>query len=181
MSAEPRGCLSLLFGQRRGAPTIASAPPPSTPTVERRTAPTTFPYKLRPSFLSNAERTFYLALQSATATRYVVFAKVRLIDLCADLSRGTDQAAFNRVIGKHIDFVLCDPVTFRFLAAIELDDSTHRRGDRVKRDAFVDEVFTVIGLPLLRFQVQLSYDQGEIKRRLESLNPYPSDAAKNVE
>lgn len=99
-----------------------------------------------------------------------MFAKVRLIDLCADLPRGTDQAAFNRVIGKHIDFVLCDPTTFRPLAAIELDDSTHRRGDRVRRDAFVDEVFTVIGIPLLRFRVQLAYDQPELTRQLDTLD-----------
>lgn len=179
MATERRGCLSVLLGSpearrsaRAGASTAeitASSPTSTVPATDRRVSAPTFPYRPRSSLLSHAEIAFFRALQPVVAGRYEIFAKVRLLDLCSDLTRAQDQAAFNRIVGKHIDFVLCDPSTFQLVAGIELDDSTHRRADRVRRDAFVDEVFSVIRIPLLRFKVQLVYDAEELRRRIESL------------
>jgi hypothetical protein len=40
---------------------------------------------------------------------------------------------------------------------VELDDSSHARPDRQERDVFVDEVFEVAGLPLLRVPAKSAY------------------------
>jgi hypothetical protein len=73
------------------------------------------------------------------------------------------QAAFNRVQSKHVDFLLCERGTFRSILAIELDDSSHQRSARQMRDAFVEEVLEVIGLPAVRFPATRTYDPREMR------------------
>jgi very-short-patch-repair endonuclease len=96
-----------------------------------------------------------------------VFAKVRLADLCQDLDRWADTAAFNQVSSKHVDFVLCDAVTFRPVLAVELDDRSHLRANRRDRDALVDRVFHTMGLGVYRQWVRRSYDPAAIARGIE--------------
>ena len=57
------------------------------------------------------------------------------------MSPSERQAAFNRISSKVLDFVLCDPNNLAIIAAIELDDSSHKRNDRIS-DA-VDELGSV--------------------------------------
>lgn len=67
---------------------------------------------------------------------------------------------------KDVDFLLCDPTTMKPRCGIELDDSSHARRDRQERDGFVDAVFQVAGLPLVRFPAQASYDANAIAAEL---------------
>jgi very-short-patch-repair endonuclease len=155
MEQEKRGCLAVLLGS-------ASKP------AEPRRSAVTFPYRLKASFLSPAEIAFQRVVASGFSPKYTVFPKVRVLDLCDVVDRQQNQAAFNRIDRKHLDFLLCDPGTFKPILAIELDDATHRRSDRADRDAFVDEVLRVIGLPLVRFQAQRDYDKADLIKRIES-------------
>jgi hypothetical protein len=129
--------------------------------------PDFYPYKLTPSLLTATEGSFYVALLLAAGRRYVVFAKVRLADLCQDLDGWADTAAFNQVSSKHVDFVLCDAVTFRPVLAVELDDRSHLRANRRDRDALVDRVFRTMGLGVYRHWVRRSYDPAAIARGIE--------------
>jgi len=126
-----------------------------------------YPYKLTQSLLTASEAAFYGALLLAAGRRYVVFAKVRLADLCQDLDRWADIRAFNKVSSKHVDFVLCDATTFQPVLAVELDDRSHLRADRRSRDAFVDGIFRTMGLGVYRQWVRHSYDPAAIARGLE--------------
>ena len=126
-----------------------------------------YPYKLAQSLLTPSEAAFYSALLLAAGRRYVVFAKVRLADLCQDLDRWADIRAFNKVSSKHVDFVLCDATTFQPVLAVELDDRSHLRADRRSRDAFVDGIFRTMGLGVYRQWVRHSYDPAAIARGLE--------------
>jgi hypothetical protein len=126
-----------------------------------------YPYKLTPSLLTASEAAFYGALLLAAGRRYVVFAKVRLADLCQDLDRWADIRAFNKVSSKHVDFVLCDATTFQPMLAVELDDRSHLRADRRSRDAFVDGIFRTMGLGVYRQWVRHSYDPAAIARGIE--------------
>src|SRR5437879_8665397 len=96
-----------------------------------------YPYRLTQSLLTASEKGFYVALLMAAGGRYVVFPKVGLADLCQDLDRWADTAAFNQVSSKHVDFVLCDAKTFRPVLAVELNDRSHLGADRRARDALV--------------------------------------------
>jgi hypothetical protein len=126
-----------------------------------------YPYKLAQSLLTASEAAFYGALLLAAGRRYVVFAKVRLADLCQDLDRWADMRAFNKVAAKHVDFVLCDAATFRPVLAVELDDRSHLRANRRSRDAFVDGYFRTMGLGVYRQWVRHSYDPAAIARGIE--------------
>ena len=102
------------------------------------------------------------------AEEYEIFPKVRLLDVLIVKAEAGRQAALNRVQAKHLDFLLCERGTFRPVLALELDDSSHQRPARKARDAFVEEVLEVIGLPALRFPVTRTYDPREIARLIKA-------------
>jgi len=129
--------------------------------------PDFYAYRLTRSLLTASEKAFYVALMMAAGGRYVVFPKVRLADLCQDLDRWADTAAFNQVSSKHVDFVLCDATTFRPVLAVELNDRSHLRADRRARDALVDRIFRTMGLGVYRQWVRRSYDPAALARGIE--------------
>src|SRR3989337_567741 len=65
-------------------------------------------FKKMDFLLTEAERSFYEVLQRAVGEELIVFPKVRLADLVW-LPKGTAgrQALLNRVLSKHVDFVIC--------------------------------------------------------------------------
>jgi hypothetical protein len=114
------------------------------------------PYQLRNTLLSAAEFSFYKVLEDAVKNKLKIQCKVRLADIFYT-SYGTNIYHFNRITGKHVDFLLCDMQTMRPILGIELDDSSHSQPDRKARDIFVDEVFKVAQLPLLHIQAKRAY------------------------
>jgi very-short-patch-repair endonuclease len=119
------------------------------------------PYKRKP-FLTPAEIAYYKMLRMIFADRYLIFAQVRVVDLCEVLDRPFNQGAVNRIDRRHVDFVLCHQRTFKPMVAIELDDSSHERPYRRQKDAFLDEVFRVMGMKLVRQKVRLAYSVDEV-------------------
>lgn len=120
--------------------------------------PDPLPYRLRDDFLSPAEKSFYLVIKGMMGNFFTICPKVSLADLFFVSRPNENKSAYNRINRKRIDFVICDPQTMTPLFAIELDDSSHERADRVERDAFVDSVFEAAQLPLLHIPVKLSYN-----------------------
>ncbi|MDD5369401.1 MAG: DUF2726 domain-containing protein, partial [Anaerolineaceae bacterium] len=57
--------------------------------------------------------------------------------------------------------------TMRPRFAIELDDRSHERADRVERDEFVDQVFAAANLPLVRIPARAGYSAHDIQTTLE--------------
>jgi len=134
-------------------------------------------YRLRDNFMSPAEVSFFHVLHRAIDGRALIFPKVRLGDLIYAPKQEHQYAALQRINRKHVDFVLCDPRTLRPVAAIELDDRSHRREDRIDRDAFVESVFEGIGLPLLRFAVRPAYDIRAVTDQISRAMPSFLDVA----
>ena len=54
------------------------------------------------------------------------------------------------------------------VVAIELDDSTLYPKDRAQRDAFMNELFRVIGVALIHQRVQIGYDPAAIARWIDA-------------
>ena len=127
-----------------------------------------FPYHLRDDFLSPAEHNFYLVLCQAASDWAVICPKVSLGDVfyVKISDYGQWLAYTNKIDRKHVDFLLCEPRTIRPLVGIELDDKSHKREDRQKRDRFVEGVFAAAELPLVRVSVQLAYDVCELNALL---------------
>lgn len=105
---------------------------------------------------------------------YHIAFKARLADLIT-----CDEPAwvdgFGHMIARHhVDFVICDYRTMNVLAAIELDDRSHARASRKRRDQFLDEALSAAGVPLLRVRAASWYDrdavQSLINRALKGLS-----------
>jgi hypothetical protein len=126
------------------------------------------PYEKRPKLVTKAELRFYKSLSKAVQDDWAIFAMVRIADILV-VTKGAPKRRtwLNKILAKHIDFVLCDPSTLEPMVAIELDDSSHQRKDRQERDEFVDHAFESAGLPLVRFPVRSSYHAREIREIID--------------
>ena len=128
------------------------------------------PYERVNSILTPAEQHFYKVLSSALQGRALIMAKVRIADLIKvrrSVSRKNFWRHFSQISQKHIDFVLIDPKTFTTLCLIELDDKSHARVARIKRDKFVNQIMGQTGLPLHRIPIRRRYDRVELLQILK--------------
>lgn len=134
-------------------------------------------YQLRDDFLSPAERSLFHLLQQASCTDWQVLAKVSLGDLfyVRSDSPSARTAQRNRIDRKHVDFVLCDRNDLVPVLGIELDDASHARPDRRQRDSFVDDVFRMAGLPLMRVTAQRAYDTRELRASIQRAVRSPNE------
>lgn len=149
-----QGCLGFLFNLFGRGGAAVPAPPP---------------YQLRnDALLTERELKFYGALRLAVGNTYTICPKIRLADIFE--VRPFSQAYHNKIDRKHVDFLLCDPVTLRPIAGVELDDSTHQRADAQKRDADKDAAFRAGGLPLIRIPARGSYNPHEIRSMLQQVS-----------
>jgi hypothetical protein len=155
---QPEGCLTgllrLLLGGSARSPNDESSAPSSRadPLIDSK-----LPYGLRDDFLSPAELSFYRVATHVLAGRAVLCPKVRLADLFFVARPNENFRYFNSIAQKHVDFVLCSPDTMHPWAGIELDDASHEREDRQRRDIGVERVFEAARLPLLRVPVRSGY------------------------
>ena len=158
-NTEPKGCLFAVLKVLGIAPNVGQ---------ENRAQSNVLPYRRKDYLLTKAERAFFDVLHPIVAKQLHLFAMVRLADLVY-IERGIEkrQSYFNRIQSKHIDFVLCDRNDIKPILAIELDDSSHRRADRIARDEFVDNALAQAGLPLLRVPVRANYDPAELRNQIQ--------------
>lgn len=135
------------------------------------------PYVKRESIMTRNEQRFYRALAKAVEGQWSIFAMVRMADLLRVEPDATQRQAWqNRINSKHLDFVLCDRRELDPVLAIELDDRSHLRPDRVRRDEFVNDALASAGLPLLRVPAAARYHPDDIRAALSeflTLRPQP--------
>lgn len=110
-------------------------------------------YNRKNFFLTRAEHECYDALFEAVGTEYRIFAQVHLSTLVDHKVQGQDwRAALAHINRKSVDFVLCDKAYLSPKLAIELDDKSHERPDRQKRDYEVERILREADIPLLRLE-----------------------------
>lgn len=126
--------------------------------------PTRFPYARQPALFTPTELRFLYALRKA-APHLDVHGKVRLEDVIGvlpGLPRTEYQAARGRIKSRHLDFVLVDVTTTRFVCAFELDDPSHATSRALQVDEFKDQAMKAAGIPLLRVRAAASYRSDEL-------------------
>ena len=177
MNDERSGCSAILYrlfgGSGRATVhghTAAGTPPPTQAAPAAPRVPE-HRYRLREDFVSRAEASFFHSLRTVVGDRALIFLKVNLADLLYPPRQEQQRAVWNRINRKHIDFVLCDPRTLAPVLAVELDDRSHRRQDRVERDAFLDDALGNAGLPLLRVPARQGYSPQALAAELSRLAP----------
>jgi hypothetical protein len=125
----------------------------------------THPYTSRITLLTDGERRFFCdGLRPAVGQRFLVSFKVRLADV---ITVNCWRSSFGRKIAqKHLDFVLLSPTATRIIAAIELNDATHRLASRQRRDDFVRSALGSAKVPFVSFSVYRTYRPALIRRRI---------------
>ncbi len=124
-----------------------------------------YPYHRRDSIITPAELNFYRVLQTAVGDKLLIFPQVPISNLIYAKTGDRRKNAHYRgkISCKRVDFVLCDPDTLRPRAAIELDDASHKRADRVERDTFVENALKAANLPLIRIPVRTQYAPADLR------------------
>jgi len=143
-----------------------------------------FPYIKKGPFFTTGEGSFFRVLKSTLGDDFEIFGQVRVADLLEvkrGLSNSGRQKHINKIRSKHVDFVLCDPGTLNIICAIELDDKSHKRKDRVARDEFLDAAFKSAGLPLVRFKAKYTYAHNEVVEHLSRHIDMPKKATAIVQ
>jgi hypothetical protein len=120
------------------------------------------PYRVRDSFLTPAELSFYQVLRTIVGDRATILSKVGLWDIFFVAQPHKHSGAKGHIDRKHVDFLLCDPATMQPIVGLELDDSSHDNAKRRLRDAEVDLVFETAELPLLHIPARRGYNTSEL-------------------
>lgn len=127
-----------------------------------------YEYRKRNFFMTKAEHDLFDLLIEIFGEEFYIFAQVHLSTLFDHKIRGQNWlGAFTKINQKSVDFVLCDKSYISPKLAIELDDKSHDRQDRIDRDEEVERIFEMAGLPLLRLKG--ATDREEITQKVKSL------------
>ncbi len=133
-----------------------------------------YKYKSKPYLMTYVENKCYHALVQAVEDKYYIFPQVHLSAIIDHKVEGQSwKGAFSHINQKSVDFVLCDKHYISPKLAIELDDKTHERPDRIDRDGEVERVLQQAGLPLLRIENNGGFNVAEISKKINSLLSTP--------
>ena len=116
--------------------------------------PKKYPYK-RKYILTKNEYYFYKKLKAICDKNNLrILVKTRLADII-DVDKNQIAGKeymnyFGRIQSKHIDYLVCNGDSLYPLVAIELDDSSHNKENRIERDIFVNNAMQAAGIPLIR-------------------------------
>ena len=119
-------------------------------------------YEKKSHLTSRSEQKLFKKLLLLLPKDYKVHCQVSLISL---LKPGNFRSA-RMVWAKRMDYVITDENT-KILLVIELDDKSHQRKDRIKRDKFVNK--TLKGKhTLLRITTEQAQDTSLLRKKLQS-------------
>jgi hypothetical protein len=125
-----------------------------------------WPYRLRETFLSTPELALFRVLQSVAGQHYVICPKVALNDIFYIVRPNENVHFFNKFFRKHVDFLLCEPVTLRPAIGIELVKPVGRSETR-DVDQFMQDLFLKVRLPLVHIPSSDHYSPTELEQLLE--------------
>lgn len=122
-----------------------------------------FVFKINP--MTETEKKFIGYLKPITDKNDLII--ITQVPLQA-IFKTNNQSNFNKIKAKTIDFAIVDN-NYNYKGFIELDDYTHNREDRIKRDNFVNELFTSNNLKLKRIKVNKNYDLIDIDNYIKEI------------
>lgn len=136
----------------------------------KEVAPLKYQYKRKNFFMTRAEHECYDALVLAVGGKYHIFPQVHLPSIVDSKVVGQNwNAAFRHISQKSVDFVLCDKAYISPKLAIELDDRTHEKQNRIDRDGEVERLLKDAELPLLRLGNHGHFNPAELAQRISAI------------
>lgn len=129
----------------------------------------TYQYAKKKFLLTRAEHECYDALKTAVGTEYHIFPQVHLTAFVDNKVVGQNwKAAFRHINQKSVDFLLCDKANIGPVLAIELDDRTHERPDRIERDTEVERILHEAEVPLLRIRNNSGFNSVDLANQVRA-------------
>jgi hypothetical protein len=108
-------------------------------------------YYAKPYLMTTRENEFFKLLNDIFGAKWFVIPQVHLSSLLNHKVKGQNwNGAFRHINGKSVDYVLVGKESYKIICAIELDDSTHSRADRIERDNEINRIFHEAKIPLAR-------------------------------
>lgn len=126
-----------------------------------------FRFLLKPRFVSKdrlmsvVEARMLNKLKPLEGGRYYLFAQVRVADVIGVGGKEGSSSwwsLFRQISSKHVDFVFVERSTMRPVVAIELDDLSHNKPERIVRDKFLNKAFEQAGTKLVRYTTKQLFD-----------------------
>ena len=131
-----------------------------------------FPYDRTEKLFTAAERSFLGVLEQILGDQYRILGKLALTDVIRPrkgLSNSARTSARNRLLGRHVDFAICDLRTLQVIGVIELDDSSHEGLSAQRRDEFKDKALAAAGVPIVRISAQRGYSPAQVREQVSVL------------
>lgn len=143
--------------------------------------PKAYAYTAKNSIMTLSEMDFFWKLSKIVDDRYFIFPQVHLSSLLDHHIVGQDwKRAFYHINAKSVDYVLCSKTTLQPIYAIELDDSSHDRADRVSRDIEVERIFDEANVPLVRFRDYKNLSPADIAHALADARKLSNDRSEQA-
>jgi hypothetical protein len=124
------------------------------------------PYRLRETFLSTPELALFRVLLTTAGRHYVICPKVALNDIFTIVRPNENVHYYNKFFRKHVDFLLCEPVTLRPAIGVELVKPVGRSETR-DVDQFMIDLFLNARLPLVHIPSSEHYSQADLEQLLQ--------------
>ena len=124
-----------------------------------------YKYYAKSYVMTSRENECFKILNEIFSSKWFVVPQVHLSALLDYRVKGQNwNAAFRHINGKSVDFVLIGKESYKVICAIELDDSTHSKPDRIERDVEIERMFKEAGIPLARISKFESMTKPEIAK-----------------
>lgn len=121
-------------------------------TTSRKRIARDYSYQKKEKVMTDAEGRFFEHLTRIAGDRFFIMPQAHLSSFLEHKVKGQSwRGAFSAINGKSIDFLLIEKNTLRPVVAIELDDWSHKREDRVLRDDKVSHILSEAGILFARF------------------------------
>lgn len=130
-------------------------------------------YKHKDVLMTASEVKFFKVLKQTVGDDFLVFPQIHLGVIVKPKVRWTPgwwlwRKALLYSDRFSVDYVVCDAHQIKPILAIELDDASHKRQDRVTRDEVVSKMLSEADLPLVRF----THDEAaEIQTVTDKISP----------
>ena len=126
-------------------------------------------YKPKKYIMTPTERAFFSRLDRLFSDKYYVFPQIHLSSLLDEKIKGQNwNTAFKYTNNWSVDYILCDKETLKTICAIELDDPTHNRNDRIERDKQKNIILARADVTLIRFSnIQNLHDRDIVNEVLK--------------
>ena len=121
-------------------------------------------YAVKDSFMSAPERELYARLLRLVGGDFAIFPQVALVSLIDKVNFGSYRNELFRIV----DFALCDRFSLKPVLIIELNDASHKREERKRRDEKVRCIAARAGLNVLTLELDSMSDDRALRKKIFS-------------